>query len=183
MDGNRDLQAEFSRVSESAVALLRDGRHRGKPARRLLQFLIIPAFDDPYAWDVVEVGRRDKMRYELVHASWLRNLDRGAFVTPAERAEHPRPFVPTMNVRSVHVEKELIDGFMARIGQMAVPLSVADGMMGFDGVSYELAIGELFCSARITWWVQMPSSWSRLQPLLDELVSHFRSLLSDEPFL
>jgi hypothetical protein len=46
---------------------------------------------------------------------------------------------------------------------------------GCDGTCFELAVGNLFCNARIGWWYDLPKEWQELAPVVTELEQLFES--------
>ena len=173
---------EFSQLQEAVTAKLRSSTYRTDHViRRQIQILVLPSFDDPYVWEVFQKGRRNDINYELVHVCWRRDFDRVAFESPVNRLKYPHAFKPTIETRIAMIASETIINFLHHFRQIAVPLAVPDAPAGLDGTSYELAVGTFWCSARIRWWVRLPSQWAQLQSPLDSLLMHFKQLLPETP--
>src|SRR5688572_8657727 len=94
---------EFSRLQADVTARLRqhffidlqNGSH-------VFQYLILPAFDLPVAWDVFVRPRRGyEAEHVLLRTSWRVDLDREKFRTPVDRLRYPYPLVPTMEVHQL----------------------------------------------------------------------------------
>lgn len=164
---------DFAAVREAVYDGLRLGkyidRHRSVP---VCQYLGVPAFDNPFSWDLVQiVSRRAAAQTRLYRACWRMDLDVRAMGSPVERMKHPRPFRPTVEVGWAPVGLAGVEALVARFRSIRVPLAVARPHFGCDGVSIELSVGDLFCNARIGWWCDIPDEWQELRPVVAEMES------------
>src|SRR6516162_1051344 len=144
---------EFYAVRESAYDALRLGtlieRHRSVP---VCQFLILPSFENPVSWDAIKVvSRKDGAQTRLYRSTWRMDIDDQAMSSPVERQKHPRPYKPTLETDSVLIDAAKLEAVLSRIRSVRVPLLMAESRAGCDGTSFELAVGEFFCNARIGW--------------------------------
>ncbi len=168
---------EFYAVRESAFDTLRLGtlidRHRSVP---LCQFLILPSFENPISWDVIEVvSRGEGAQTRLYRSTWRMDVDNQAMSSPVERLKHPRPYKPTLETDWVLVDANRLEVILSRIRSVRIPLMLANPAGGCDGTSFELAVGHFFCNARIGWWCDMPKEWQELVPVVNELERLFES--------
>jgi hypothetical protein len=174
---DREQMDEFYAVRESAYDALRLGtpieRHRSMP---MCQFLILPSFENPVSWDVIGVvSRKDGAQTRLYRSCWRMDLDSQAMSSPVERLKHPRPYNPTLETDWVVVDKGKLEAILARLNTIRIPLTLATARVGCDGTSFELAVGDFFCNARIRWWCDLPEEWQELRPVVADLESLFES--------
>jgi hypothetical protein len=174
---DREQIDEFCTVRESAHAALRLGpridRHRSLP---LCQFLILPSFENCISWDVLKLDSRDSgAQTRLYRSCWRNDADTEAFRSPVERLKHPRPYSPTLETDWVLIEKDKLESILSRFRTIRIPLTLTTSHAGLDGTSFELALGDAFCNARITWWCELPEEWKELRPVVAELEILFDS--------
>ena len=174
---DREQMDEFYAVRESAYDALRLGtlidRHRSVP---MCQFLILPSFENPVSWDVIRVvSRQAGAQTRLYRSTWRMDVDSQAMSSPVERLKHPRPYTPTLETDWVLVDKGKLEAILAHFNAVRIPLTLASARAGCDGTSFELAIGDFFCNARIGWWCDLPEEWKELRPVVAELESLFES--------
>lgn len=174
---NREQLDEFDAVRESAYDALRlgtpIGRHRSVP---ICQFLILPSFENPVNWDVISVvSRKDGAQTRLYRSTWRMDVDSQAMSSPVERLKHSRPYNPTLETDWVLVDKGKLDAIMARFNAVRIPVMLASARAGCDGTSFELAVGDFFCNARIGWWCDLPEEWQELRSVVVELEGLFES--------
>jgi hypothetical protein len=168
---------DFYAVRESAYDALRLGtlieRHRSVP---VCQFLILPSFENPISWDVIKVvSRKDGAQTRLYRTTWRMDVDHQAMSSPVERLKHPRPYEPTLETDWVLVDGVKLESVLSKIRSIRIPLMLAEVPAGCDGTSFELAVGEFFCNARIGWWCDMPKEWQELVPVVTELEQLFET--------
>jgi hypothetical protein len=174
---DREQMDEFYSVRESAYDALRLGtpiEHRRSVP--MCQFLILPSFENPVSWDVIRVVSREYgAQTRLYRSCWRMDLDSKAMSSPVERLKHPRPYNPTLETDWVLVDKGKLEAILARFNVIRIPLTLATARAGCDGTSFELAVGDFFCSARIGWWCDLPEEWQELSPVVAELENLFES--------
>lgn len=168
---------EFYAVREAAYDALRLGtridRHRSVP---MCQFLILPSFENAVSWDVIRVvSRKDGAQARLYRSCWRMDVDSQAMSSPVERLKHPRPYHPTLETNWVLVDKKKLEVILARFNGIRVPLTLATTRTGCDGTTFELAVGDFSCNARIGWWCDLPDEWQELLPVVTDLESLFES--------
>jgi hypothetical protein len=61
------------------------------------------------------------------------------------------------------------EAILSRLRSVRIPLTLAQMSAGLDGTSFELAVGNFFCNARIGWWCKLPNEWQELAPIVTEL--------------
>ncbi len=167
---------EFSAVRRTAFEGLRTGRYAGGAGASLCRLVALPAFDNAVAWEVrVQAGRAKPAEPCLFRACWRADVDLQAFASPVERLKHRQPYHPTVEVASVPINGAKLDRLLLQFRAIPVPLSAARFAVGTDGTSYHLELGDSFCNARITWWVELPDEWAALEPVIGELRDLFES--------
>jgi hypothetical protein len=167
---------EFSAVRASASDGLCSGAFVGNEGWPVCRFVVLPTFENCFAWDVRSMPVRSKpAEPRLFRSCWRKDLDLQALGSPVERLKHPRPYRPTVEVGSVPIDAAKIEGLVHRFQRIPVPLGVAEPPSGCDGTNYDLEIGHFFCQARIAWWVHLPEEWAALGPLIEELAALFES--------
>ncbi len=80
--------------------------------------------------------------------------------------------------RSLAVEASDAEFVLGTLAEAEVKL-VPDGIMGLDGVSYDLSIGAGFNAVRLAWWFDLPKQWEPIAPALNRL--HVLGLIADVP--
>jgi hypothetical protein len=168
---DREQRDEFYAVREAAYDTLRLGipiDHHCSVA--LCQFLILPSFENAISWDVIRVGsRKDGAQTRLYRSCWRMDVDSQAMSSPVERLKHPRPYNPTLETDWVLVDNGKLKAILARFTAIRIPLTLATARVGCDGTSFELAVGDSFCNARIGWWCDLPEEWQELSPVVADL--------------
>lgn len=166
---------EFCALRTSVYDGLRLGRYIDRDrVLQVCQFLILPAFENPTSWDVVQaIPRVGGPQTRLYRSCWRMDVDDEVMSSPVERLKHPRPLRPTIEVGWAPVDPARIEALVARFRAVKVPLAVAQPHSGCDGISYELSLGDFFCSARVGWWCDLPDEWRDLGPLVAELEQLF----------
>jgi len=169
---DREQMDEFYAVREWAFDALRRGTAIDRPRSvRVCQFLILKSFENSISWDVIKDGAQTR----LYRSCWRMDVDSQAMSSPVERFKRPRPYSPTLETHWVLVETEKLEAILSRFCGIRIPLTLATAPLGLDGTSFELAVGDLFCNARIGWWCDLPEEWQELRPLVAELESLFES--------
>jgi hypothetical protein len=174
---DQEQMNEFYAVREAAFDALRFGtlieRHRSVP---VCQYLILPSFENPISWDVIKVVSRGQgAQTRLYRSTWRMDVDSQAMSSPVERMKHPRPYKSTLETDWVLVDAKKLEAILSRIRGVRIPLMLANAPKGCDGTSFELAVGDFFCNARIGWWCEMPKEWQELVPVVTELALLFES--------
>ncbi len=172
---DREQMEEFYAVREAAYDGLRLGtyvdRHRSIP---VCQYLILPSFENPVSWDVIRVAaRRAGAQTRLYRSCWRMDVDSEAMRTPVERLKHPKPYLPTIEADWALIDLSTVQESLSRLRSAPVPLAIAEPVVGCDGTTFELSVGEFFCNARISWWCDLPKDWQSLRPIIVELEQAF----------
>ena len=99
----QEQRDEFFRVRESAYDALRFGTLIDRDrSDAVCQFLILPSFENPISWDVIDVGsNRHGAQNRLYRSCWRMDVDSAAMRSPVERVKHPRPYAPTFETEWV----------------------------------------------------------------------------------
>ncbi len=174
---DREQIDEFYKLQELACNALRLStaidRHQAIP---ICQLLTLPSFENPVSWDVIKMmSRQSRGETRLYRSCWRMDLDSQAMSSPMERLKHPYPFIPTIESDWILVDTTQLEAVLSRLQSIQIPLMLPSPQIGFDGTSFELALGDFFCNARIRWWFEMPTEWRELQPVVTELEQLFES--------
>jgi hypothetical protein len=172
---DREQMDEFYAIREAACDGLRLGtyieRHRSVP---VCQILILPSFENPVSWDVIRVAARGLgAQTRLYRSCWRMDIDCENTRSPVERLKHPRPYIPTIDVDWVLIDRALVETIIGRLRATPILLALASRPVGCDGVTFELSIGDFFCNARISWWCELPEEWKQIRPVVTELEGVF----------
>ncbi|MCA9095540.1 MAG: hypothetical protein KDA68_18805 [Planctomycetaceae bacterium] len=167
---------EYFEVRTSAYNALRFGtlieRHRSVP---VCQLLILPSFENPVSWDVVKVvSRKEDAQTRLHRSTWRMDVDCRVMSSPIERLKNPRPYLPTLETEWLFIDAAKLENVLSKLRSIRIPLLIAGTQGGLDGTSFELAVGEFSCNARIRWWCDMPKEWQELASVVAELDSLFQ---------
>jgi hypothetical protein len=173
---DREQIDEFYRLKELAYETLRLGRYLDRHLSvPICQFLTLPSFENPFGWDVIQmVSSQEVAQTRLYRSCWRMDLDSQAMSSPLERLKHPHPLSPTIEVNWVLVDALKLEKILSQLHNIQIPLTLPIQQIGCDGTSFELAIGDFFCNARIGWWCDMPEEWKELQPVVTELERLFK---------
>lgn len=135
----REQMEEFYAVREAAYDALRFGtlveRHRSGVS--VLQYLILPSFENPISWDVIKVVSRGEAQTRLYRFTWRMDVDGQAMASPVERMKHPRPYKATLETDWVLVDAKKLEAILSRIGSVRIPLLLASAPGGCDGTSFD----------------------------------------------
>jgi hypothetical protein len=178
-----ELEEEFCAIRNAVYDGLRFGTYIDRMhSVPVCQYLVLPAFENPFSWDVIRVAARGAgAQARLYRSCWRMDRDQEAFGSPVERLKYPRPFRPAVEVGWALIDLARVETLLARIRSIRVPLAVVNPPSGCDGVSYELSVGGFFCNARVGWWCDMPGEWQALRPVVAELVEWFELVWADRP--
>jgi hypothetical protein len=173
---DREQIDEFYKLKELAYETLRLSRYLDRHLSvPVCQFLTLPSFENPFSWDVIQMAAQEVTQTRLYRSCWRMDLDSQAMSSPLERLKHPHPFRPTIEVNWVLVDALQLEEILSKLHSIRIPLTFTNKQIGCDGTSFELAIGDFFCNARIGWWCDMPKEWKELQPVVIELERLFES--------
>jgi hypothetical protein len=167
---------EFLAVREVVADGFRLGRYAGRRHPfAVCQLLVLPAFENWIGWDViVDVSPQAWRQTRLYRSCWRKDMDSAAFAEPLERARHPYPYPPTVEVGWVFVDRGRVEGLLSRLREITVPLGVVPEVTTDDGVGYEFAFGPYNANVRLAWnCVAPPQEWREVQTVADGLLQVF----------
>jgi hypothetical protein len=149
-------------------------------ARHLFQYLILPSFEPPVAWDVFRRRRRGhEDDHVLVRSSWRSDSDLKKLQTLVERTRHPYPLVPTVEVHQLSAASTDLANLAAELAALRLPIGAPPSIAGLDGVTYEVAIEQpphdipLAAKCRLSWWHKPPVEWAGLAAWVQRAQSMF----------
>lgn len=158
---------QYGHLQEEMIVKL---RHRAfvdhLNARHEFQYLVLPSFEPPIAWDVFRRRHVDhEDNYVLVRSAWRCDLDLQRLRTQAEPLPHPSLFVPSLAVHQLDAPSGELARLAADLAALRPALGAPPSVYGFDGVTYELAIEQppygspLAAKCRLSWWREPPPGW------------------------
>ena len=170
-----EQREEFYAIREEAYNGLQSGKYIDRfRSVSVCRYLILPSFENPVSWDVIRVvARRAEAQTRLYRSCWRMDIDQQAMRSPIERLKHPRPYTPTIEVNCVSIDRNQVEAVLSQIRFKPIPLAIEHPPAGCDGTSFELALGDFFCNARIRWWCDLPTEWKDLKPVVAELKQLF----------
>ncbi|HEY1013932.1 MAG TPA: hypothetical protein VGE07_14570 [Herpetosiphonaceae bacterium] len=126
-----------------------------------VQFVRAPSFEQGYAWDL----REYRGEWGVFRSRVVDDISDGRLIGYEELAAPGVQF----------------QGCYERLLALSIPLApLRAPIMGLDGTSYLLTIGEFFSAVRISWWVACPPEWQALADIVDELYDALRQLPAKE---
>ena len=178
-----EQSAEFSSLADKIVAELRCHAYIDERfGSHVFQYLVLPSFTPPIAWDVF---RRARRRYPdefiLVRTSWRSDLDQEKLRTPVERVRHPRRLTPTIELHLLPAESSVLEQLALRLSQLSLPIGASPGAFGIDGTTFEIAIEQpphyspLAAKCRLSWWEKPPTAWGALSEWLSRAEEVFEA--------
>jgi hypothetical protein len=158
--------AEFILMSRDVVRRLRTHAYLDtQNVRHVFQFLELPSFTQPVAWDVFRRFDRSKGdEYLLVRTTWQQDLDAAKLDTPVERLKHPYPLTPTIQAHQLRVKSAVLAELVEKLGKVEIILGTSGGI-GLDGTFYEVAIEQTAgameggATVRVRWWGTASEQW------------------------
>jgi hypothetical protein len=171
-----ELRWEYDAIRESAYYVLRNCKRI--PLERYVpqcQFLILPSFDDPVSWDIVQTYADGDFKTHLYRTTWCSIHDLQTLESPEERSKPAGSYRPTFKSQRVLVDVEQLTSIVSRLQAIRIPLGMTDETMGLDGVDFELAMNGSIWSTRIQWWCDLPPEWQELKPAVTDLEKLLKS--------
>jgi len=167
---DREQVGEFGRLWDDIVPKLRHHAFvDGLAAGHVFQYLVLPSFTPPVAWDVF--GRRRRGHEDdlvLVRSSWRSDLDLEKLRSPVERLAHPYPLVPTVEVHRLSAAPGELERLAGELAALRLVIGAPAGIFGVDGVNYEVALHQsphhsaMAAACRLSWWERTPAGWEEL---------------------
>jgi hypothetical protein len=158
------IWSDFDRHAQDCLRSAFDiGRY---PVPALARGLVLPAFGPKTGYALFRlpnhsvVGVFARWDYAMDVRAFTRDVDVGDLDGLEERITAT---CASVNPRAVD---ELLNALLAA----RLPAIPGPGMIGVDGVSYELEFGEWFHHARFHWWLQPPSGWQPLSAFLHGMI-------------
>jgi len=160
---------EYGAMRNDVYAKLRshayvDDRHAG----HVFQYLVLPSFQPPIAWDVF---RRPREGHDddhvLARTTWDCDADRSKFNTPVERLRHPYPLVPTIEVRQLAASSDTLRELAVELAGLEIIIG-SPGVVGLDGTTFEIAVDQpphhipFVAKCRLRFWQEPPTGWRGL---------------------
>lgn len=151
-------------------------------AQHVFQYLILPSFTPPIAWDVFRRRRRGyDDDFVLVRSVWRSDLDLEKLRSPVERLRHPYPLVPSLEVHQLSAPSAELARLAAELAALRFPIGAPPSVGGVDGVTFEVAIEQppqyisLAAKCRLSWWREPPVEWEGLGAWVQRAEAVFES--------
>jgi hypothetical protein len=132
----------------------------------VFQYLILPSFEPSIAWDVFRQWSQELPdKHVLIRTCWRSDLDQEKLRTPVERTRHPYPLTPTIEVHELMASSGELEQLAHHLEELELPIGATRGVIGCDGVTFEVAIETNARSARcrLSWWCEPPEAWRGLR--------------------
>lgn len=161
---------EYGHLQDDIIVKLRHHTFvDGLEAQHVFQYLILPSFTPPIAWDVFRRRRRGhEDDFVLVRSAWWSDLDLEKLRSPVERLRYPYPLVPSVEVHQLNAASGELAQLAAELAALRLPIGAPPSVGGIDGVTYEVAIEQpphysaLTAKCRLSWWHKPPVEWAEL---------------------
>lgn len=151
-------------------------------AHHVFQYLILPSFTPPIAWDVFRRRRRGhEDEFVLVRSTWRSDLDLEKLRSPVERLRHPYPLLPSLEVHQLSASSSELERLAVELAALRFPIGAPPSVGGVDGVTFEVAIEQpphyiaLAAKCRLSWWHKPPVEWEGLATWVQRAESIFES--------
>ena len=168
---------EWQSLEDAALESVRASVTLRADEARVLQFITMPAFKSATAWEVAR-SRRHPENCRAIRTRWNREADFDKLRSPVERLKHPRKLRPTIEHLEIAIDSSDVNELLARIELLRIAPYVKEYVVGTDGVSYELSIGDDgFLAASYHWWVEPPEPWKPLASLVENFVARLEARL------
>jgi hypothetical protein len=157
---------EYGRLQHDVTTKLRQHAFiDDMDAWHVFQYLILPSFAPPVAWDVFRRGHQDE--HLLIRTACRSDVDLEKLRTPVERLRHAYPLVPTVEVHQLNATSSDLVRLGAELAALEFPIGAPATACGTDGVMYEVAVEQpsllmLSARCRLSWWHKPPTEWAGL---------------------
>ncbi len=160
---------EFGQLRSEVTDKLRQHAYiDDQNARHVFQYMILPSFTPPIAWDVFRRRRiGSPNEHVLLRTSWRSDIDLEKLRTPVERLRRPYPLVPTIEVHELPAHSGELEALAEELAEIELPIGASVGSVGCDGSTFEVAVeqpphGLGSASCRLSWWCELPAAWGGL---------------------
>lgn len=174
----KEQQKEWFKFRKAAVELVRAG---GQPfgTKRLIQLLILPTFESTVGYEICGPATPKYNNWLAVMTRWRFDLDVAKFSNPVERLKHPYPLHPTIERATIHTTAGVVETALARFRSLTVPVSSSRDILGLDGTSYEVVLGDFWTSSRFHWWGEAPTEWKPIGTAFQEVLPQLEALFAE----
>ncbi|MBL8899856.1 MAG: hypothetical protein JNM84_19650 [Planctomycetes bacterium] len=165
---------EFLLVRHEVQAKLRSGAYidAGDPHLRLV---VLPSFEASFSWEIrAQRSRGAERAWRLVHTFWDFEANLRALGDPVTRLRHTRPYVAAVTQRAGPIADDVVQGILAGLRQVSIPLATQDRSMMVDGIRYVLQLFEGTRTLQLE-WNEAQRGAAPLGPVIDELIERFEA--------
>ena len=157
---------EWTKLREDTCNHIRQRGHISRTKYKpLLQYLILPSFDDTWAIDFVQ----NEGVITAFMTIWKMTKDLEAFSSPVKRLQHPKPFIPTLQSIKLDFSDKQLRDILSRLSREDVPQDLIHHTIILDGISYELQFLHGAAWAHLDWKNVVPNEWHALRSVIAEL--------------
>lgn len=178
---DQEQAREYRRLQDDIATKL---RHHAfvddRDSLHAFQYLVLPSFTPPVAWDVFRRRSRNQDDdFVLVRSCWRSDIDLEKLQTSVERLRHPYPLIPTIEVHQLTSSSGDLASLAAELAAMRLPVGAPASVFGLDGVKFEIAIEQpphhiaLAAKCRLSWWHKPPETWEALAAWVQRAESIF----------
>lgn len=175
-----DLDKEWENLSDTAVGRLEGALDQNEQGvQSLIQVLVRPAFEPDFVWRLLRHNPpfgKGNVSYSARCLCWRKDVDNQKFRSPEERLRYSSPLHPTFETHDILLDAAYAENALTHLCALTIPAFVPQHIMGFDGVTYRLRVGDLFLRAEYQWWCDPPESWKPLSNFVDQLVDDLTRL-------
>lgn len=168
---------EWRHLQKTALTTLRAGsREQGV---RLLYLLVMPSWEPSINYEIYRTQTRHLPISHLVAVTrWRVDTDAAKFATPIERLKYPRPLTPTFERQSFETSTEFVSVILDRFMAVSIPTLTNTHILGLDGTSYEVGLGNSLVWSCFHWWEKPPSEWQSLGTVFQDTLQELEKMVA-----
>ena len=173
MDTQRSLWGEFDHNAYKCLRSTSLGL-RAYDTSALARGLVLPALGSKAGYALFRITRYSAIG---VSARWALRMD--ALRRALDGGEDLKEEV---TATCAPVDPDRVEDLVNELLAAPIPAIPGRGSMGVDGVSYELAFGEVFYGATFHWWLSPPSGWAPLAAFFHGMIQLVDEGIEDSHF-
>lgn len=136
--------------------------------RRVLQALVLPSFQDCYAYEIL-VSAEKPSEPAGVRTLWRKIADLEKLRNPVVRLKYGVQVEPTIEESVVNLPEDDVKSLLTLADNLRVSPRILNPLRGIDGISYEVSFGDLSARSRFEWWAKPPAGWEPLHDLAQRI--------------
>ncbi len=168
---------EWRILQEEAIKALRNNSRQ--EGIRLLQLLVIPAFEPVTSYEILKIrSTRRATKYLGIFARWRRDVDIVKFTSPVEQLKYPALLNPTVEHQDFAITADEVGRILDSFKSVSVPPLAGDYAPGLDGTIYELELNNGLFQSRFCWWNEAPIEWQPLEVVFQSTLSKLDAVVA-----